>query len=606
MSVDRSVAVSQETHVPPILRLILAVTYIGVVFSTLTYGLIHEPYVQIYAAVVWFGAVIAIAHPKVGSALMFALWLLGVIAPALLPTALVCGGSVWIFVWTLADGRFGKTIACISATLLLACLWFESAIPIQDVIRWAGIALVLMLCGNWLAVYVRNIGAQHRLAERRAYKRFTQRVTAPLHDVTCNDLCYALHQLDSLELTDNEANAVSMAELKAALQESLGTTRASIRTLRTAHTNGDSSMNESETIDDVMPLNIARLAAIQQARLESLGYYGIVLVEEVDSELRVSSNVHAIVTGFVTELFGNALKYGNTTGGYSFTCGVDATGNTLQLSMCNQADGTNGTDSTGSGLRHYSEAIAHLGGQLTLQRHNNLWTISATVPLGQPHADIVGNAALANLAVPSEHRTGVSRWLRQFLLLAALAWMLLIALSCTIHLYFQADWSFCAVFVLLYLISPGVALVLNLVAAVKIGMLAWCLTPITGIGGAVLMLVLDSTRGTAIDSALFGCILGLLPAIIGTLIGMVVRRAMIRSNNHHFNTNRALRWKLSAIINWGAFSILSMFVALMQTASATPIPWGIPILAVELLIATGCTTITATLLKRTTPANLPH
>lgn len=148
-------------------------------------------------------------------------------------------------------------------------------------------------------------------------QRSTPRHQLTLHDVVCNDLAYALRQMDSLENvaleaaqrnpTNKEDCAGSLSEIRHNLTEVLQYTRTAITTLQSSDDESYGTGRNGDSTDKTT-LNITALLNQEQKKLNHTGISGIIAAPDME-KVEMPRDTAAIIEGLIREIFGNLLKY---------------------------------------------------------------------------------------------------------------------------------------------------------------------------------------------------------------------------------------------------------------------------------------------------------
>lgn len=186
--------------------------------------------------------------------------------------------------------------------------------------------------------------------------------------------------------------------------------------------------------------------------------------------LAMDAEAAAVVTGLINELFGNVLKYADSSRGYSFTCGMD--GSRLCVELCDAPGGSTEpvmVRSTGAGLAHYARELRLRGGDLMLCDDGGIWSVVARVPLG-PHATDDCDA------------TGSNRDLYY----AALAiWAALISLMFGVLPLIPSENALTATVLLMYVAGPVASIVFGMLGVLRSWRAAGLLSLIAIVGSAL-------------------------------------------------------------------------------------------------------------------------
>lgn len=611
----------------PAVRVAVAVVMTALTMDMLM-GAEQTPLLAVVAVADWLAAFVYVIMPVMGSATALALWVAGLMLPMMGDharsttgawplLAIVLLGMAWALLLGMRHWRYASALVCADA---IAVLWFGlrfGRIGGTEVGAVQSVQMAVAVAGSLaFAVYLGRMIEGHRVRmmtrRSRMLRRRVGKATAPLHDVACNDLCYALQRLDAIRPKVSGEDAHALAEVRDVLEESLQTTRASMTALHgigERSSDGGAGGNAVNDADDGATssdcacadraattaepswrrLDIAKLVQRHERKLEALGFRGVGLVNADCATLAMDAEAAAVVTGLINELFGNVLKYADSSRGYSFTCGMD--GSQLCVELCDAPGGSAEpvmVRSTGAGLAHYARELRLRGGDLMLCDDGGIWSVVARVPLG-PHATDDCDA------------TGSNRDLYY----AALAiWAALISLMFGVLPLIPAENALAATVLLMYVAGPVASVVFGMLGVLRSWRTAGLLLLIAIVGsalGGIAMAVGDWNWAQPDPhawwalraSALYGCAMGAVPALLGIGIGAVVRWVM--------RMVRAARWTvggrrrmaiMAAAVAWSVFVVaVILIVALAIPASATPLPWTYPVLPATLMLACGCTAL---------------
>lgn len=262
---------------------------------------------------------------------------------------------------------------------------------------------------------------RNRAVSQLGMHRRQEMIAGKLHDVVCNDLAYALRQIDTLETVqehpaDTGNRTDSLVDIRQSITEALRYTRTAITTLQAAdaesrETRIAGSMDLTGSNADKTAIDIAALLNQGQKKLDHIGINGIIAAPNLGT-VTMPSAMATLVEGLIREIFGNLLKYADPTKGYVLTARSD--GITLHIGVsdsprpdCQQsilpnispvssdAPSTLPTESStdmmsvssnpplhgGTGIRSYQTRLAALGGELSTSASDDQWTLEAAIPL---------------------------------------------------------------------------------------------------------------------------------------------------------------------------------------------------------------------------------
>lgn len=215
--------------------------------------------------------------------------------------------------------------------------------------------------------------------------RLQEKTATELHDIVCNDLTYALYQLNcirndlSSSATQRSFDIDQLDGTQSSIEEALHYTRAAIATL----SESDAGSRFTQTS---ISINIAPIIEKQKTKLAKTGFIGTVITSNIN-ELATDNHRKPLIEGFIRETFGNILKHADPTQGYVVTIQGGATSLSISatdipLARQNAIHSDKSPDHhQGTGLQSYQTRLAALGGKLSISTEDGQWSMEATVPL---------------------------------------------------------------------------------------------------------------------------------------------------------------------------------------------------------------------------------
>ncbi|RYQ12114.1 signal transduction histidine kinase-like protein [Bifidobacterium pseudolongum subsp. globosum] len=245
--------------------------------------------------------------------------------------------------------------------------------------------LEIMMLANMLVVatagfIVRTVqkAVHKRAQQRRQHERLV--IVSGLHDVACNNLVYALLLLRQLQAADDE-RAEQFSTIAIAVDDALMSVQAGIHLLQSG---GDCS---ATTQEHPRTLPLQKEIEQQKQRVHVLGFDGLVSVEVNARYITANDERMAALDGLIHELFGNLVKYGDSTHPYVLT--ADVQGDVLRISWCNtRATQPNIRISSGSGIAACTRILEQCGGTLSTKHDGDVWCAEASMPVLMPVIDI--------------------------------------------------------------------------------------------------------------------------------------------------------------------------------------------------------------------------
>ena len=232
---------------------------------------------------------------------------------------------------------------------------------------------------------------QTRAINQLAIHKWKEEIAEELHDIVCNDLTYAIHQIDLLKIekTNSQGNPeiaenTALLDIRDSLVEALRCSRTAITTLR----KDDDGYSTSEI--DIVTINLTELLEQERMKLAKAGFEGIIAADGSDN-LATTPSRSIIIKQLIREIFGNILKHADPSHGYVITAYVNAS--TLHISASDtpllknstskhpQDNATNNQFGNGTGIRSYQTRLAALDGELSASASDDQWTLEAAIPL---------------------------------------------------------------------------------------------------------------------------------------------------------------------------------------------------------------------------------
>lgn len=370
--------------VPPLLlrswplRVLSAIIYVTLLLSVLVEYAYCQDNVALYAAAGFLcaAAVIFAVYPRAGAIALFSAWTLSFFLPLTPPIGYLSLGAIPLVFLGFASWPLGIASSMI-ASGFIAFLPASSlfGLPRNNLRLFLILAAVSLLC-TALGRIVFLLRCRQEECRELEDRRQRERIALELHDVVCNDLCYALRLLDvSGQFTETDKR-----RLEDSLQNALQATRHSVNILHGAETAVCEKTFRTEQNDETVVLDIAEILRKGQSRLEQLGISGVLVIEPDDLRKVSAAQTHvSAITGFIAELFGNILKHADPDHPYTLTAALQ--GASLVIAASDVPSPT-ASGSTGIGLETYAAIIQRIGGALSVSQEENLWAMEAEIPLG--------------------------------------------------------------------------------------------------------------------------------------------------------------------------------------------------------------------------------
>lgn len=312
--------------------------------------------------------------PLYGTLCIIICWQIGYYVPFhTLSMLIVIGLVLMVFLGTVSL-PIAMAISLISAIyeVIAVCTGISKA-SINDVLLFA----LTMIALSAIGFGIRRYQEYHAFLAQREQQRHRDRVIADLHDSVCNDLNFALIQLEAYEAaTDPNIRQDQLRHTHDGIMRALAKTRAVLDTLQDdAH----------DSVYTGMTGDIPLVALIheQRRRLQQAGFSGILLApdsNDADASITADDDRATVITGFIRETVNNIISHADSTCEYIMIIGVR--GDTLHIEVSDTPlpdspqHGTSGT-----GLNFYRNRIESLGGTVTIQQESQLWSMRAAIPL---------------------------------------------------------------------------------------------------------------------------------------------------------------------------------------------------------------------------------
>lgn len=326
-------------------------------------------FVMMILAILTFAVV-----PLYGALCIIICWQIGYYVPFHVSSMLVVIGLVLMAFLGIVSLPIAMAISLISAIYEVIAIYTGiSGASINGIVLFS----LTMVALSAIGFGIRRYQEYHAFLAQRERQRHRNRVIADLHDSVCNDLNFALIQLEAHETaTDPNIRQDQLRHAHDGIMRALAKTRAVLDTL------------QDDTHDSVytgMTGDIPLVALIheQRQRLQEAGFSGILLVpgsEDADADIATDVDRASVIAGFIRETVNNIINHADSAHEYIMIIGVR--GDTLHVEVSDTPlpdspqHGTSGT-----GLNFYRNRIESLGGTVTIQQESQLWSMRAAIPL---------------------------------------------------------------------------------------------------------------------------------------------------------------------------------------------------------------------------------
>lgn len=327
--------------------------------------------------------VLFIQFPYTGSIIIIILWITAVSIKPVLPYSFVFAGLSA----TVILGYINIPSAISILLFATSILFFQPHTDKSALVMFDTTFLTLAIIGCAIRLHQN----QKRAINQLTIHKWKEEIAEELHDIVCNDLTYAIHQINLLknENPNSQRNPeiaenMALLDIRDSLIEALSCSRTAITTLR----KDDGSCSTSEI--DITTINIIELLEQERMKLAKAGFDGIIAADGSDN-LTTTPGKSIIIKQLIKEIFGNILKHADPSHGYVITAYVNAS--TLHISASDtpllknstskhpQDNATNNQFGNGTGIHSYQTRLAALGGELSISASDDQWTLEAAIPL---------------------------------------------------------------------------------------------------------------------------------------------------------------------------------------------------------------------------------
>lgn len=331
--------------------------------------------------------VLFIQFPYTGSIIIIILWITAISIKPALPYSFVFAGLSA----TVILGYINIPSAISILLPVTGILFFQPHTDKSALVMFSTTFLALAIIGRVIRLHQ----DQKRAINQLAIHKWKEEIAEELHDIVCNDLTYAIHQIDLLKIekTNSQGNPeiaenTALLDIRDSLVEALRCSRTAITTLR----KDDDGCSASEI--DIVTINLTELLEQERMKLAKAGFEGIIAADGSDN-LATTPSRSIIIKQLIREIFGNILKHADPSRGYVITAHANA--NTLHISASDtplfknststhaskppQVNTINEQFGNGTGIRSYQTRLATLGGELSISASDDQWTLEAAIPL---------------------------------------------------------------------------------------------------------------------------------------------------------------------------------------------------------------------------------
>ena len=334
---------------------------------------------DIMAFMVYTGLCLAIPiFPRFAGCTVIVWFLLCTILPQLDTGPMLIGVCVaFATVFALLNAPTGLILIGISITELCVSSNVDAAVAMMIV---QAMSALLGYISKRHLVFVRQ--REELIAAKQTVSVLSRdlAIAAHLHDTVTNDLSYvitiaATRGYDAID--EEETRTLDMIIERS--QDAFAKTHEVIDQLTVAK-----PFREAPVFTISLKQELESETQKEKIRLNQLGLTGDVIVNGRDSCPVLSSQIHAEITGLVSEIFANLRRHCAPSADYTVI--INIRDNTFILTAMNTLnDKTMSVSRTsGKGLRLHQSIITSIGGKLTFYDDHGTWTTHAVIPLS-PH-----------------------------------------------------------------------------------------------------------------------------------------------------------------------------------------------------------------------------
>lgn len=338
------------------------------------YNVPDSPPAWVFFGMIILSIVLLAVVPLYGTLCIIICWQIGYYVPFhTLSMLIVIGLVLMVFLGTVSL-PIAMAVSFISTIYEVIAVYTDVSNASIDGIMLFSLTMVAL---SAIGFGIRRYQEYHAFLAQRERQRHRNRVIADLHDSVCNDLSFALIQLEAYEAaTDPNIRQDQLRHAHDGIMRALTKTRAVLDTL------------QDDTHDSVYTgmtgdIPLAALIHEQRQRLQEAGFSGILLVpgsEDADADIATDVDRASVIAGFIRETVNNIINHADSAHEYIMIIGVR--GDTLHVEVSD----TPRPDSPqhgagGTGLDFYRSRIESLGGTVAIRQESQLWSMRAAIPL---------------------------------------------------------------------------------------------------------------------------------------------------------------------------------------------------------------------------------
>lgn len=312
--------------------------------------------------------------PLYGALCIIICWQIGYYVPFHTLSMLIVIGLVLMTFLGIVSLPIAMAISLLSAIYKSTAIYAGiSDASMNDILLFS----LTMVALSAIGFGIRRYREYYAFLVQRERQRHRDRVIADLHDSVCNDLSFALIQLEAYEATtDSNTRQNQLHHAHDGITRALDKTRAVLDTLQ-----DDVQAPTYHCIANA--ISLTSLIHEQRLRLQEAGFAGILLAPDpgdTDTDIAVDDDRASVITGFIRETVNNIINHADSTCEYIMVIGVRGDALHIEVSDTPHPDAPpRGTG--GAGLNFYRNRIESLGGTIAIQQEPHLWSMQAVIPL---------------------------------------------------------------------------------------------------------------------------------------------------------------------------------------------------------------------------------
>lgn len=340
------------------------------------YNVPDSPSAWMYFGMIILAIVLFAVVPLYGALCIIMCWQIGYYVPFHTLSMLIVIGLVLMVFLGIVSLPIAMAISFISTIYEVIAVYTDvSNASIDGIMLFSSTMVALSAIGFG----IRRYREYHAFLTQRERQRHSNRVIADLHDSVCNDLNFALIQLEAYEAaTDPNIRQDQLRHAHDGIMRALAKTRAVLDTLQ-------DDAHDSVYIGITGNIPLLALIREQRQRLQEAGFSGILLVpnsDDANASITADDDRATVIAGFIRETVNNIINHADSTCEYIMVIGIR--GDTLHIEVSDTPRPESPRHRTGgTGLNFYRNRIESLGGTITIQQEPHLWLMQAVIPLSE-------------------------------------------------------------------------------------------------------------------------------------------------------------------------------------------------------------------------------